>query len=130
MERSESWGGGEAELDEEYGWKGESLASLTGSEEYDEVKTITRRVWYQGDDGELRSTVTKGRKEEGTQTREKDKRWIYCMEEEGKKIEKWEQEKHMRALKAAGITRKPIEKKQTESDGPNEVEDALDNQMK
>ena len=108
-----AWDEHSAWLEEEYGWTGDYMAALTGSEDEDEGedkdKKTTRMIWYEDDEGEWKDAVTWGKRE--TRTHHKDKRWIYCMEEEGKKIEEWEQEKHKRALEAAGIIREPIEKK-------------------
>ena len=70
-------------LEEEFGWtgwSGEYLAALTGSEEEDEGEDederTTRVVWYEDDEGELKDTVTWGKRE--TRTSHKDKRWVYC----------------------------------------------------
>ena len=136
------WDEQHAWLEDEFGWVGEQLAALTGSEDEDEDKDkrTTRLVWYEDDEGELENTVTWGKREKEARIKHKDKRWIYCMEEEGKKIEEWEQEKHKRAMEAAGIIREPIEKKWTKSkiltedipyaEGTKEAEKWIEEQMK
>ena len=65
------WDEQHAWLEDEFGWVGEQLAALTGSEDEDEDKDkrTTRLVWYEDDEGELENTVTWGKREKEARTK-------------------------------------------------------------